>query len=257
MPETSINFDRAAAVYDSTRGLPAAAQRELIDVLAAELGNRGSCLEVGVGTGRLAVPLHHRGIDMYGVDISVGMLTELLRKGQDGPLPFVTIADATALPFDDGRFGSALASHVFHLVSDWERAARELHRVVRPGGVICVNLGGLELPRMRALRRRLRIESGQGSRPGLTDPEAFERLMRSLGVTQRFLAPVTRGERSTLREQLEWMENNGSAITWDLDEATRIAAVQSLRTWAEREIGDLDSTYVDDEPIVVRAYTLS
>jgi SAM-dependent methyltransferase len=255
--EASVNFDRAAAVYDSTRRLPPAAERELINVLAAELGDRGSCLEVGVGTGRLAVPLRRGGIDMYGCDISVGMLTELLRKGEDGPMPFVTIADATALPFDDKRFGAALASHVFHLVSDWERAARELHRVVEPGGVICVSLGGLELPRMRALRQRLLIESGKTSHPGLTDPEAFERLMRSLGTTQRFLAPVARGERSTLRAQLEWMENNGSAITWDLDDATRIAAVQAVREWAAREIGDLDSTYVDEEPIVVRAYQLS
>ena len=87
MTDTSVNFDRAAAVYDSTRGLPPAAERELIDVLAGELSNRGSCLEVGVGTGRLAVPLRRRGIDMYGCDISVGMLTELLRKGEDGPLP--------------------------------------------------------------------------------------------------------------------------------------------------------------------------
>ena len=52
MTDTSVNFDRAAAVYDSTRGLPPAAERELIDVLAGELSNRGSCLEVGVGTGR-------------------------------------------------------------------------------------------------------------------------------------------------------------------------------------------------------------
>jgi hypothetical protein len=90
----------------------------------------------------------------------------------------------------------------------------------------------------------------------LTDPKALELLMRSMGATQRFLAPVARGEHSTLRAQLEWMENNGSAITWNLDDATRIAAVQAVRVWAAREIGDLDSTYVDDEPIVVRAYQL-
>ena len=67
-------------------------EAELAAILASELRGRGSCLEIGVGTGRMAIPLQRHGIDMYGVDISVAMLTELLRKGAAGPLPWVSIA---------------------------------------------------------------------------------------------------------------------------------------------------------------------
>jgi SAM-dependent methyltransferase len=255
---TSINFDRAAAEYDATRGLPGDTERELTDLLAVELRDRSRCLEIGVGTGRMAVPLQRRDIDMYGVDISVAMLAELLRKGQDGPIPWVTVADATTLPFDDDSFGAGMACHVLHLVADWERTVRELVRVVAPGGVILIGLGGIDLPRMRAIRQRLAVESGRGLLdPGLTDPGKLDELMSSLGATQRRLPAVDRRERTTLREHLQWLASNGSALTWSLDEATRAAAVARVRDWAYREFGDPDTTLVDDSPIVFRAFDLS
>lgn len=52
-----MNFDRSAGYYDATRALPAATMTELTGVLAAELAGRQPCLEIGVGTGRFALPL--------------------------------------------------------------------------------------------------------------------------------------------------------------------------------------------------------
>jgi SAM-dependent methyltransferase len=258
MPASSVNFDRAAAVYDATRGFPAETERELAVILAAELRDRGSCLEIGVGTGRMAIPLRRHGVDMYGVDISLAMLTELLRKRSGGPLPWISVADATDLPFENGSFGAALACHVLHLVGDWERAARELVRVVRPGGVVIAGLGGADLPIMRAIRLRLAVESGRNQLdPGISDPDALERLMHSLGARSRLLPPVDRRERTTLAAQLEWLGNNGSAATWDLDDTTRTVAVGRVREWAVQEFGDPETTYVDDAPIVFRAYDLA
>ncbi len=46
----------------------------------AKLADGGSALEFGVGTGRLAVPLAERGLDVVGVDISPDMLAKLRRK---------------------------------------------------------------------------------------------------------------------------------------------------------------------------------
>src|SRR5207245_4904067 len=110
--QVSVNFDRAAARYDATRGFPPETEAEVAALLAAELAGRGRCLEIGVGTGRIAVPLRRSGVDVYGVDISVAILREPLRKGESGPLPWVAYADATALPFDDASFGAGLACHV-------------------------------------------------------------------------------------------------------------------------------------------------
>ena len=257
MAQASVNFDRAAALYDATRGFPPETEAELTALLAAELAGRGRCLEIGVGTGRIAVPLRRRGIDIYGVDISIGMLGELLRKGESGPLPWISYADATALPFDDGAFGAGLACHVLHLIAGWDRAVRELVRVVERGGLLLIGLGGSELPLIRAVRRQLAIESGRTQAdPGLIDPDALEELMAVFGARPRLLSPVERRERTTMRAHLQWLESNGSAATWELDDATRIAAVGRVREWAEREYGDLDATVIDSGPIVFRAYDL-
>ena len=50
-----------------------------VDFLAA-LASGGAALEFGVGTGRLALPLERRGVDVHGIDLSPAMLDELARQ---------------------------------------------------------------------------------------------------------------------------------------------------------------------------------
>ena len=60
-----MNFDRAAGYYDATRALPAAAVTEL----AGELAGRQPCLEIGVGTERIALPPHVAEIAMAAAEL--------------------------------------------------------------------------------------------------------------------------------------------------------------------------------------------
>lgn len=136
----SVNFDRAADYYDATRGLPADAMAAMTDLLARELGAHQPCLEIGVGTGRIALPLSARGIRLAGADISGGMLRQLLSNAAcwaQGALALPVLqADATLLPFAARSFGSVLAVHVLHLIPDWRIAVDEALRVLRPGGAL-------------------------------------------------------------------------------------------------------------------------
>jgi len=105
-----ISFDRAADYYDATRALPDDARVALTEVLAAELAGRGPCLEIGVGTGRIALPLHDRGISLVGADIAPAMLRRLVRNaGGRQPFPLL-LADATRLPLSGAAFGAVLAA---------------------------------------------------------------------------------------------------------------------------------------------------
>src|SRR5262245_20433845 len=79
-PSGRVSFDRAAEFYDQTRALPAAALDGVVDLLGAELEGRGRCLEIGVGTGRIALPLSGAGVPMAGVDVSAQMVARLLEK---------------------------------------------------------------------------------------------------------------------------------------------------------------------------------
>ena len=105
----------------------------------------GPTLEIGIGTGRVALPLVAAGQRLVGVDLSFAMLAKLREKSPTEP-PLVQ-ADATLLPFRDGTFGGAVVAHVLHLVSDWRVVVAELRRVVHPGGVLLVTRG---VPRVRA-----------------------------------------------------------------------------------------------------------
>ena len=138
----TISFDRAAGYHDATRGLPEPAEAALADVLAAELAGRGTCLEIGVGTGRIAIPLHKRGVRLVGMDVAPAMMARLeANSGGRRPFPLL-LADATRLPFVAGSVGAVIASHVLHLVADWQTAVEEAMRVLRPEGALLVDFGG-------------------------------------------------------------------------------------------------------------------
>src|SRR6266508_4204843 len=93
MPDR-LSFDRVAPIYDETRGLPPRILSRVLGVLVDELRGK-RVLEVGVGTGRFAVPLQKSGIDLIGIDISHAMVELGLAKG----LRNVVFADAARLPF--------------------------------------------------------------------------------------------------------------------------------------------------------------
>jgi SAM-dependent methyltransferase len=74
--------DRIADLYDGWVGGVFAAD-ECVDRVA-ELAGAGRVLELGVGTGRVAVPLVERGLQVVGIDASTAMLDRLASK-YDGP----------------------------------------------------------------------------------------------------------------------------------------------------------------------------
>src|SRR4051812_29723687 len=112
----SIAFDRAADYYDATRGFSAEQEAPIIAAMAAALGTPdGSVLELGIGTGRIAVPLQAHGYPYYGIDLALPMLHKLrenaaARGGHWFPL---VQGDITRLPFPDGTFAGIVAVHVF------------------------------------------------------------------------------------------------------------------------------------------------
>ena len=81
----SVNFDRAAGFYDATRPVDDAELTQTLDLLQRTLNLSGPTLEIGVGTGALALPLAERGWRMTGVDISAAMMAKLVEKVAELP----------------------------------------------------------------------------------------------------------------------------------------------------------------------------
>jgi len=124
----SLSFDRVADVYDETRGGMRRGHRVAADIAPHLVA--GPTLEVGVGTGAVALGLTELGHRVAGVDISAAMLARAYRR--IGPV--VARADAARLPVASGAVANAIFVHVLHLVPDLAAAVAEGARVLRPGG---------------------------------------------------------------------------------------------------------------------------
>ncbi|MFJ6788027.1 class I SAM-dependent DNA methyltransferase [Streptomyces angustmyceticus] len=85
--------ERAAATYDESLAdmFRPEAVEPAVDMLT-ELAGRGSALEFGVGTGRIALPLAERGVSVHGIDMSRAMVSRLRAK-PGGDAIGVTIGD--------------------------------------------------------------------------------------------------------------------------------------------------------------------
>jgi ubiquinone/menaquinone biosynthesis C-methylase UbiE len=129
----SIAFDRAADYYDQTRGFPPGEELPAAAMLARRGGwNESSrILEIGVGTGRIALPLASRVAAIYGLDLSRPMMSRLRAKQAGEPIHLVE-GDAAYLPFSDSVFDGTVIVHVLHLIPNWRDVLTELRRVLRP-----------------------------------------------------------------------------------------------------------------------------
>ena len=253
----SISFDHAAGFYDKTRGLSPDAAERITDLLAHELQGRERVLEIGVGTGRIALPLAERGISLVGVDLARNMLSRLVKNaGGRSPFPLVQ-ADATRLPLRDAAFDAALVSWVLHLIEDWKGALAELVRVVTPGGVVVIDVGGKEGSITSKLTWRFRDIAGVTDWPrGVDDHRRVDEALTLLGARPRTLDPVTETTQLTLERHIELLERGIYSVTWGLDEAARVAAAQELRGWATHEYGSLSEPRQTEATHVWRAYDL-
>ena len=117
---------------------------ELLDVAAPMLSGGERILDVGTGTGQLALRAIARwpSVSVVGIDASAAM-REMADADADARLTFhdrgrfeTVTGLADRLPFEDGAFDAALSSFVFQLVPNRARALREARRVLRPGGLL-------------------------------------------------------------------------------------------------------------------------
>jgi SAM-dependent methyltransferase len=254
----SVSFDRAAGFYDATRRFSPQVLAAQTDQLREALRDvSGPTLEIGVGTGRVALPLAAAGQHLIGVDISSAMLAALQDKSPNA-LPLVQ-ADATRLPFRDGSFGGALMAHVLHLVSDWRAVVGELRRVVRPGGVLLVTRGarrsGTGLP--AEITRRARAAAGWTMPPGrLDDLAELDDYVRGAGGEVTTLPAIPTDDPATADDALRAIETNLMSWTWDFTDETRAAAAAEVREWVTQTYGDPASVVIASAPVQWRRYRL-
>lgn len=150
MPEDYFGKNVAERYDESSADMFDPAVVEPAVAFLAELAGGGAALELGIGTGRIALPLSQRGVRVHGIDLSEAMVAKLREKPGGEEIP-VTIGDF-ATTRADGTF--ALAYLVFNTISNlttqdaqvacFQNVAAHLE----PGGCFVIEVG---VPGLRAL----------------------------------------------------------------------------------------------------------
>ncbi len=107
-----------------------------LDVMieAADLPTDGRLLDAGGGTGRVAFALRDQAAQVVVADVSLGMLGFAASK----PGLRAAAAQSELLPFPDNSFDRIVMVDAFHHVIRQADTARELVRVLKPGGRIVI-----------------------------------------------------------------------------------------------------------------------
>ena len=228
MGEASISFERLADVYDVQRGGVERGKRFADDV-APWLDHRpGPVLEVGVGTGAVAFPLHLRvERPVMGVDLSPSMLARAAARLGPG---LVAVGDAQRLPVRDGSIADAIAVWVFQLVGDRAAVMAEVARVLAPGGRFVV------VPAQAADRRRNDLEDAiprwhelLGRRFTAEEDDALVELAEAAGLrsVQRSRT-VWQSWEQTPNEEAERVEQRSYGALFSVDDDTWARVVQPV-----------------------------
>lgn len=258
----SVSFDRVAHVYDDTRGYTSQVAATIADGLmrVGPVPPGSRLLEIGIGTGRIALPLLERGVNLVGVDISPRMVERLGAKYEElraaeperpwGTLR-VEMADMTTLPFVSGSFDAAVAVHVLHLVPDWQRALDEVLRAVKPGGALLLGQdvhSGASASGGAVQDEWTRIITALGYEPKAVGASSFSTILAELrrrGLDARVETLATWPYTRTPREALRYVASRVWSRTWPVPDAIFAESIQRLTEWTERTYaGHMDTPEV-------------
>ncbi len=288
-----VSFDPMAHVYDTIRGYPEEVARQIAQAIdqAAQGNTHTRFLEVGVGTGRVALPLAERGHQYTGIDISQKMLGQLEHKliangWQQQSLPWgsqpdedmeqkpqvqrfvhtekhasmrLLVSDMTDLPFRDQSFDVVIAVHVFHLVSAWQQALRGIMRVLRPGGMLLLywneNWHDHWQPGSGDLRREwcaiIKALGGSTEFPGVSEPVVTAWLQQQGFETQR-QEMLTWEQQITPQTHYQSVLHYHATGPWSVPEDMFAASLQHLQHLMHERYGDdLHQPFTEKETLLL------
>jgi len=141
MTDAASYGNKIADVYDLLYEPPS---EEMLARLAELAGAGGRALELGVGTGRVALPLVERGVEVHGIDASPAMVAKLRAKPRGGEVQvsvgdFAEVGGVAGGPF---QLVYCVFNTFFVLLTQDEqlRCLEGVARVLAPGGRLVLEL---------------------------------------------------------------------------------------------------------------------
>lgn len=213
--------ERVATTYDESAEMSdAGAVRPVIDLLV-ELAGSGRALELGIGTGRIALPLAERGVPVHGIDLSKAMVAKLRTKpGGEGI--GVTIGDF-ATTIVDGTFSVAylVFNTIMNLTTQTAQVAcfRNVAAHLEPGGCFVIELVVPDLQRLPP-GETMRVFHASESRWGLDEYDVARQGL----ISHHFEIVDGRLERTSIPFRYAWPS--------ELDLMAQLAGMRLRERWS-------------------------
>lgn len=184
-----VRIDWGDGDYARTSDVLAPAAVALLDAAEVAIGHR--VLDIACGTGNVALAAASRGAIVTGVDAAerlVGQAQE--RADAAGLAAAFIVGEAEALPVADEAFDAALSSFGV-IFAHPETAAREMVRVVRPGGILALTTWIDEGPISEVARLMMDALPPEESRarPGWGEEEWVRDLLIGAGASEVSFTP--------------------------------------------------------------------
>jgi SAM-dependent methyltransferase len=233
-----VDFSANASVYDRRHGavLPPQVAQELIDGGVLEPGAR--VLDVGAGTGRVAIAFAGVGYPVTAVDPAPGMLNELRVKARERPVQLVA-AEGARLPFARGRFDAVILARILYLMPDWKAALREVYDVLKPGGCLFHERGNGQADeawvqireKLRALLRDAGVETP--FHPGARSEAEVDAALTRLGFVCSRRLPIGPGPKMTLHDFVGRIAAGEFSYLWNTPAYVQESCIPLLNKWCQ------------------------
>lgn len=154
--KSAQGYDLAAKDYDKKeKYLNSFEQNKLLPLLGDLYGKR--ILDVGAGTGRLAITMSKAGAEVVALDASSEMLKIL--KNKNGKITTV-VGDAEDLPFENNYFDSIIGAFLIVHFKNPELFFNSAYKILKDGGrLIVTNINQKEAPEVKTKEGIIKIES--------------------------------------------------------------------------------------------------
>ncbi len=130
-------------------------EKDKILPLLGDVANK-KILDVGAGTGRLALRLTKAGAKVVALDVSEEMLKKIKAKIKIETV----VGEAESLPFVEGSFAIVIATFLIVHLKDLRRFFDEVYRVLKTGGIFLVtNINQRQAPAIKTKEGLVEIES--------------------------------------------------------------------------------------------------
>ena len=220
--------------------MPRDVAQKLADAGGLEPGAR--ILDVGAGTGRVAIAFAEIGYRVTALDPALRMLDEVRLKAHHCRVQLVA-GEGGRLPFGTSLFDAVILARILYLMADWTAVLREVYDVLKPGGFLFHEWGngqaGEAWVQVREKLRALFLDAGVETpfHPGARSEAEVDDFLIERGFVRRERLSAGPGPCMTLHDFVGRIAAGEFSYVWNIPAHVQESCIPLLNQWCQDTFG--------------------